>query len=199
MVEERLSEPGSAEASLIKACQSGRATAFEQLVRRYGPRAYRFARGMVRDAEEAKDLSQEAFIRAFQAIHRFDPRRPFYPWFYRILRNLCLSYLRSRPPVVLVDEVPEKDLRAKPELTMETRLMLQEALGSLGKDDQDILILKELQGHSYEEISGLLGIARGTVMSRLYHARRRLRSKICISTEGASLQKPLSNKDARRR
>lgn len=86
------------EASWIDECRRGRRAAFEPLVRRYGPRAYRFAVAMVGDAEEAKDLSQEAFIRAFGAIGRFDSSRPFYPWLLAILRNLCLSHLGRAPP-----------------------------------------------------------------------------------------------------
>jgi RNA polymerase sigma-70 factor (ECF subfamily) len=81
---ERPFEQGLSEGELIRACQKGRRSAFEPLVRQYGPLAYRFAVGMVRDAEETKDLSQEAFIRALRAINRFDPQRPFHPWFYRI-------------------------------------------------------------------------------------------------------------------
>ncbi len=161
------------EADWIEGCKAGRRRAFEPLVRRYGPRAYRFALGIVGDAEEAKDLSQEAFIRAYGAMERFDETRSFYPWFLTILRNVCLSYLRRRRPKVALEDVPE--IPARPELAPEVRLAMETALLSLKEADREILVMKAFQDMSYAEIAETLGIPRGTVMSRLYHARRRLK------------------------
>ncbi len=161
------------EADWIEGCKAGRRRAFEPLVRRYGPRAYRFALGIVGDAEEAKDLSQEAFLRAYGAMARFDETRSFYPWFLTILRNVCLSYLRRRRPKIVLEDVPET--QARPELAPELRLAMEKALASLKEADREILVMKAFQDMSYAEIAETLGIPRGTVMSRLYHARRRLK------------------------
>lgn len=162
-------------AGWVRSCQGGRSSDFEPLVRHFGPRAYRFALYLTGDAEEAKDLSQEAFIRAFAAIGRFDATRPFYPWFLRILRNLCYSHLRRRRSSDLVLEaLPEP--AAPPSLSPELKLAVWEALGALGEADREMLVLKTFQGLSYAEIAEVLDIPRGTVMSRLYHARRRLKA-----------------------
>ena len=157
------------EADWIEGCKAGRRRAFEPLVRRYGPRAYRFALGIVGNAEEAKDLSQEAFIRAYGAMERFHETRSFYPWFLTILRNVCLSYLRRRLSKVALEDVPETP--ARPEL----RLAMETALLSLKEADREILVMKAFQDMSYAEIAETLGIPIGTVMSRLYHTRRRLK------------------------
>jgi len=157
----------------IEACKSGQRAAFEPLVRRYGPRAYRFALALVRDAEEAKDLSQEAFIRAYVSMHRFDSERPFYPWFLTILRNVCLSHLRRRRVKVDLEQIPE--LEDRRELSPDVKVRVEQALMSLSTHDREILELKAFQDLSYREISELLEIPRGTVMSRLYHARRRFK------------------------
>lgn len=164
------------ETAWIVACKNGHRRAFEPLVRRYGPRAYRFALALVRNAEDAKDLSQEAFIRAYVSMYRFDEKRPFYPWFLTILRNVCLSHLRRRRVNVDLEDVPEVSDRRS--LGVETRLRFVEALGRLSRADQEILSLKAFQGLSYKEISDALQIPRGTVMSRLYHARRRLKDAL---------------------
>ncbi len=161
------------ETAWIRACQAGQRSAFEPLVRRYGPRAYRFALALVRDAEDAKDLSQEAFTRAYVALHRFESGRPFYPWLLTILRNVCLSHLRRRRPNVDLESAPEA--RERRELSPETRLRYEQAFSSLADGDREILTMKAFQDLSYAEISEVLRIPRGTVMSRLYHARRRLK------------------------
>lgn len=157
----------------ITRCREGHRVAFEPLVRRYGPRAYHYALGMVKNPEDAHDLSQEAFLRAYLALYRFDLSRPFYPWFVQILRNVCLSHLRRRRPHVPLDE-PVASTRRSATKT-ETRLWVEQGLERLDDKDREILILKEFQGFSYQELSDTLGIPRGTVMSRLYYARRRLR------------------------
>jgi len=163
------------EVDWITRCREGHRVAFEPLVRRYGPRAYHFALGMVRNPEDARDLSQEAFLRAYLALSRFDVSRPFYPWFARILRNLCVSHLRRRRPQVSLDEPVAAGLGPTTSSKTETRLWLEQGLNRLDDKDREILILKEFQGLSYQELSEVIGIPRGTVMSRLYHARRRLR------------------------
>ena len=162
------------EAIWIDRCQKGHRRAFEPLVRRYGPRAYGFALSMVKDPEEA-----EAFLRAFRNMHKFDKSRPFYPWFLTILRNLCLSHLRRRRPTVALEDVPPaKRGVSRNGLSPELRISLKQALASLNEGDREIVILKDFQDLTYEDISRILNIPRGTVQSRLYYARRRLRDRL---------------------
>jgi RNA polymerase sigma-70 factor (ECF subfamily) len=170
---------GSDEAAWIECCQKGHRRAFEPLVRRYGPLAYGFALRMVRDPEEAKDLSQEAFLRVFRNMHKFDKSRPFYPWFVTILRNLCLSHLRRRRPTVALEDVPPAKIASeRTGLSPELRIGLKRALAALSEGDREIVILKDFQDLTYEDISRILSIPRGTVQSRLYYARRRLRDRL---------------------
>ena len=172
-------DPDVNEAIWIRRCKRGHRRAFEPLVRRYGPRAYGFALGKVKDPEEAKDLSQEAFLRAYRAIDRFDESRPFYPWLVTILRNLCISYLRRRRPTISIEELPPaKQVSKTKGLSPELRLTLQQALESLSESDREIVILKDFQDLTYNEIAAILNVPRGTVQSRLYYARRRLRDHL---------------------
>jgi len=167
------------EAVWIRRCKRGHRRSFEPLVRRYGPRAYGFALGKVKDPEEAKDLSQEAFLRAYRAIDRFDESRPFYPWLVTILRNLCISYLRRRRPTISIEELPPaKQVSKTKALSPELRLTLKQALESLSESDREIVALKDFQGLTYNEISAILNVPRGTVQSRLYYVRRRLRDHL---------------------
>ncbi|MBD3335862.1 MAG: sigma-70 family RNA polymerase sigma factor [Candidatus Eisenbacteria bacterium] len=174
----------SVERDCIRRCQTGRRDAFEPLVRRYGPGAFRFALGMVRDEDTAKDLSQEAFIRAYRAIQTFDPALPFYPWFHQILRRLCLDHLRRKRPTVdlalMAESLGGADGRelARRREQDELRGQVRLALDRLPGKDREILVLREFQRCSYAEIAAVLQIPRGTVMSRLYYARRRLRDEL---------------------
>jgi RNA polymerase sigma-70 factor (ECF subfamily) len=170
---------GTEEAAWIERCQKGHRRAFEPLVRRYAPLAYGFALSMVRDPEDAKDLSQEAFLRVFRNMHKFDKSRPFYPWFVTILRNLCLSHLRRRRPTVALEDVPPAKIGSdRSGLSPELRIGLKRALAALSEGDREIVILKDFQDLTYEDISRILSIPRGTVQSRLYYARRRLRDRL---------------------
>ncbi len=178
------------EGSAIERAQKGDREAFALIVKKYMKPAYYVALSYVGSEQDALDLSQDAFVNAFRHLKRFDPTRSFFPWFYSILKNLCMNHLaRARRrkeesldrmaeddrPVVLpvAASDPEKaavaaDLRAK----------VGEALGRLKPKDREILVLQHLQDFSYREIADLLGIPIGTVMSRLYGARRALRREL---------------------
>ena len=137
------------------------------------------------------DVTQEAFMRAYRALGRFELGRPFFPWFYRIVRNLALSCLkqRGRGGFMLSLDQPGADERplevADPGLTPREEFSQQElerhlraALESLKAEDREIVVLRDIQGCSYREIALLLEIPIGTVMSRLYYARDRLRKRM---------------------
>lgn len=172
------------ERAWIVRCQRGDQAAFEPLVRRYMRRAAAFALGWAGNHEDALDLSQEAFARAFRSIRRFDPERPFYPWFHRILRNLCINHIgraRHSRELPMEDGMsisgggPSPAERAE---RADVSRRVREAIGRLQPQDREIVILREFQDHSYAEIAEILQIPQGTVMSRLHNARRRLKIEI---------------------
>ena len=172
------------ESALVRRAQSGDRDAFGALVSRYMRQAYSAALGLVGSHDDAMDLSQEAFARAFRARMSLDPDRPFYAWLYTILRRLCFNFLRDRKTrarkleaaaVWLADETGtfgENPLRAAER--SELRLVVAAAIDELPDRQREVLVLKEFEGLKYREIAELLGIPLGTVMSRLYSARRHL-------------------------
>jgi len=179
------------EHGLILRCQQGDRSAFEPLVRRHMRAAAAFALAWTGSREDALDLSQEAFTRAFRAIRRFDLSRPFYPWLHTILRNLCLNHLSRasrRHEVPLKDGLDPPDPLPGPAAALERselRRRVWEGIRALGARDREILILREFQGLSYAELAEVLQIPRGTVMSRLHTARQRLRAQLEPLTTGS--------------
>jgi RNA polymerase sigma-70 factor (ECF subfamily) len=152
-------------------------------------RAYLAAIALVGNRDDAMDISQEAFVKAYRAIGRFDPDRPFYPWFLRILRNQCFDWHRkrkARPAGDLVAELP--DARMNPEVLAQRNEIKDEvwaAVRKLGDRDREIIVLRHFQHLSYAEIATTLGIPQGTVMSRLFTARSRLRELLKDRLVGA--------------
>lgn len=182
--------PTTDDIELIRMAQRGDVSAFEVLVNRYRRRAFFVAMGYLQRREDALDAVQDAFLRAFRAIKTFDLERTFYPWFYKILQNLCFSKLRTRyrAKEQSLDQHEEgeprwelPDFSMNPELEVgraELRSRLKRAISELRPNDREILILQHFQDCSYQEIADILGIPIGTVMSRLFNARKRLREKI---------------------
>ena len=166
----------------IEACQKGDRDAFEILVRHYASRATGVARSILRDSALAEDAAQEAFVRAFRAIRRFDLNQPFYPWFYRILKNVCLTKLkRKRVTVFSLDaedapqvEAPPNDPSTKAS-RKELRATILGAMDTLSDPHREILHLAHFEHLAYKEIAACLGIPVGTVMSRLWAARKKLK------------------------
>lgn len=171
--------------ALVRRAQAGDAEAFGLLVERYMRRAYFAALALVSRREDALDLSQEAFARAFLARRSIDPERPFYAWLYQILRRLCFNFLRDRRTRArtleaagtwLADEAAER-FRSDPADALarrEAQRRVAAAMEALPARDREVLALKEFKSLTYREIASLVGIPVGTVMSRLYSARRRL-------------------------
>lgn len=183
------------EGQIVRDWKDGRKQAYEVLVRHYMTDAYLTAYGFVGNAEDARDLSQEAFIKAYQARESFDALRPFYPWFYRVLKNHCLNFLkRGRRPMIPLyyEDNPERErFPADTPTPLETleqeerRRMVRVAVAMLSDDHREIIALKSFKGCSYKEISETLDIPMGTVMSRLYYARRALKDIVeKLETEG---------------
>lgn len=174
------------EAALIERVRRGDRGAFGELVERYMRRAYHVALGLVGSPEDALDLSQDAFVRAFAARRSLEAGRPFYPWYYQILRRLCFNFLRDRAlhrdklrgeTPWLVAAAEHREDRERPDRAAERsalRRRLQAAVDALPEHEREVFVLRELEGLRYREIAELAGIPQGTVMSRLYSARRRL-------------------------
>lgn len=171
---------------------------FEFLVRKYRREAFFHAYHFLGNQQDALDVCQDAFGRAFAAIPRLEQLTEFYPWFYRILRNRCLNLLArqntSRRYAVshaagfaACFEVDPPGPRGSLEL-QEEHQQLRAALAALEPEDREILTLKYLQDRSYADIAALLDIPRGTVMSRLYHARLALR-EACSQTHPVASQR----------
>ena len=175
---------GLDDARLMVSVQQGNPIAFRVLVERYKKKAYYTALKLVRDPDDAYDVSQEAFIRVYNARRRYDGTSPFYAWFYAILRNLARNHMRKRfvrsEYAARVKRIRERNVEVSesPECIVEAdeaKKAVWAAMGKLSYDHREIIILRHFEDMSYEEIAKFLGIAVGSVMSRLYYARSKLR------------------------
>jgi RNA polymerase sigma-70 factor (ECF subfamily) len=168
--------------ALIESMKSGDKKAFRLLVERHKRMAYQTALGLVGNRDDAYDISQEAFLRAYRSASTYKPEQPFLPWFYTIIANLARTWLKRRTVaksrtvdiddvhyLVSAEDSPESDLIKREEIER-----LRESIVKLSFDDREIITLYHFRNMSYDEIAELLNIPRGTVMSRLYYARKRL-------------------------
>jgi RNA polymerase sigma-70 factor (ECF subfamily) len=174
------------EAIAIERCRRGSPDAFEVIVRRYMKRAYFIALGLVGNRDDALDLSQEAFFRAYDNIDHLHSDRKFFPWFYQILKNLCFTHLRkkSRRQTTTLDNIDDQEVTTEnnaafdPEAIAERgelKKQVWKAIGKLGDKHREVIILRHFQNLSYDQMADVLFCSKGTVMSRLYHARRKLK------------------------
>jgi RNA polymerase sigma-70 factor (ECF subfamily) len=172
------------EADLLRQAQGGNRFAFEEIVRRYQRRVYAVALRIVRRHEQADDVAQESFLRAWQRLDSFDTARPFGPWICRISANLAVNQVRS--PIAREQELPDTGDEAAPSaegpltavLDAEARAQLDQALSALPADQRAVFVLRTYEEMSYEEIGEALALPPGTVMSRLSRARERLRAAL---------------------
>jgi len=177
----------------VRRARAGDHDAFRILVERYQGRAFRLALRILRSEEAARDAVQEAFVKAYTGLARFEERSSFFTWLYRLVTNQCIDMRRREHAERRADwgeaEVPleEAALRLAPEAEnvlpelpadafarKELRESLDAAIGELPEAARATLLLREVDGLSYAEIAEAQGIPRGTVMSRLHYARRRL-------------------------
>ncbi len=176
------------ESNLLRRARDGDREAFAVLVLQHRREALQVALGFLGDLEDARDLTQEAFLRALAHMHSFDVERPFFPWFYRILRNLCFNFLAKRGrhgecPLVLesdggIDPAGRETSPLQSLIASERADKLWAALCTLSDEHREIIILRHFRDLSYQEIATLLRIPRGTVMSRLFYARAALRGAL---------------------
>ena len=183
-------EPGR-EADLVRAAQVGDQAAFAEIVRHFQRPIFRVAYALTRNASDADDLAQETFVRAYQAIGRFRAGEPLYPWLSRIAVNRTYSLFRHRRrrPETSIEPLVESgrqwasnDDPAERAAESEQHERLAAAFAELSHEHQAVLSLRVVEGLSYDEISRVLGVPAGTVMSRLSRARAELRTRLRART-----------------
>jgi len=176
------------EAQIVQDVLQGNVNAFEKLVTEYEKNVYNLTLRMTGNAEDAADMTQECFLKAYNSLSAFRGDSKFSVWLYRIATNVCLDFLRSRNrrqtlSLSAEDDEGEEvqldvaDESQSPELLLErglTRDAVRRGLQSLPDDYRQILLLREIQGLSYEEIAETLSLEAGTVKSRIFRARKRL-------------------------
>ena len=176
------------EAAVIRRVLDGDVNAFEDLVAAYEKNVYNLALRMTGNAQDAEDMAQEAFIKAYNSLPSFRGDSKFSVWLYRIVSNVCLDFLRkqNRRPASSLSQEDEDgeetqmdipDESQSPEQLLErslTQEAVQRGLQSLSEEQRQILLLREIQGLSYEEIGLALSLEPGTVKSRIFRARKRL-------------------------
>ncbi len=185
---------GPSDRDAIERAQAGDAEAYRVLVERYQVRAFRLAMRVLRDEDAARDAVQEAFVKAWSALPRFEGRSGFFTWLYRLVMNQCLDQKRrdrsdrSTPWEEGGAAEAEVGLRPPPEVDgvafapaaevarKELRDRLGSAIERLPDGARETLLLREVEGLSYAEIAEALAIPKGTVMSRLHYARKQLRA-----------------------
>jgi len=175
------------DAELMVETRKGKTVAFEVLVNRYKKRAYYIALSLVGDHDEATDLSQETFVRIYQTRKRYNPQLPFFSWFYTILSNLAKNHLKKR--MVRFEHARKTNEEYNPNLdgplspdffveTDETRQIVWQAIEKLSFEHREVIVLRHFEDLSYDEMAKILNIPVGSVMSRLYYARKKLREVI---------------------
>lgn len=164
------------EATLVRRALDGDVRAFEELVEVYQRVLFNVAMRMVNDREDARDLTQTAFLQAWRGLGTYDPTHRFFSWIYRILVNGTLNHLaRQRPREEIGEDIPSDDMPSDEQAGRNrTSEVIQESLLELSTDHREVVVLRHLLDQSYREIADLLGIPEKTVKSRLYTARQQL-------------------------
>jgi RNA polymerase sigma-70 factor (ECF subfamily) len=180
---ERDKGPGMlTDSALVMNMHNGDKNAFRQLVERHKRMAFQTALGLVGNRDDACDISQEAFLRAYRSSGTYKIDQPFLPWFYTIIANLSRTWLKKRSVATRRDvDLDEVEYLVSSDDSPEATYIRREEIESLSQsllklpfDDREIITLHHFRNMSYDEIAEMLVIPRGTVMSRLYYARKRL-------------------------
>jgi RNA polymerase sigma-70 factor (ECF subfamily) len=191
--ETTLAQADVSELDLVKRCQAGETEAFDELVTRYRTRIFAMIYNMVHNEQDAWDLAQDSFVKAWKSIGRFRGRSSFYTWIYRIVMNVTIDWLRKKQVkgagVEFDDAIQLKEVnpatktlpKAEPlpyermERT-EIRRKIDNAIAQLSPEHRAVILMKETEGMQYHEIAEALGCSIGTVMSRLFYARKKLQN-----------------------
>lgn len=167
--------------NIIELCQCGHPAGFSRLLATYQDRVYRTAHAFLHNREDARDLTQEVFLRTVRAVGSLDPDRPLWPWLRRVTTNLSLNLLKQRTANLSLDALPESaqppDHAAESGWTM---LEIREALGELPPLWRMVVTLRHQEDLPYEEIARLLDLPVGTVKTYLFRGRRLLRERLAM-------------------
>jgi RNA polymerase sigma-70 factor (ECF subfamily) len=191
--EATLAQADVSEFDLVKRCQAGDTEAFDELVTRYRTRIFSMIYNMVHNEQDAWDLAQDSFVKAWKSIKRFRGRSSFYTWVYRIVMNVTIDWLRKKQVkgvgAEFDDAIQAKQIDpasrtapkadALPYETMqrnEIRARIDNAIAQLSPEHRAVILMKEIEEMQYHEIAEMLGCSIGTVMSRLFYARKKLQN-----------------------
>lgn len=179
---------------LVRRAQSGETKAFDELVTKYRTRVYAMIYQMVRNEQDAWDLAQDGFFKAWKSLDKFRFQSSFYTWLYRIVTNVSIDWLRKKQVrsegefdenIVQPDIEPTADVTPKGEVSPERQMergelreRLDAAIGRLSAEHRQVILLKEIDGLQYHEIADVVGCSIGTVMSRLFYARKKLQTML---------------------
>jgi RNA polymerase sigma-70 factor, ECF subfamily len=177
---------------LVRRCQAGDSEAYNDLVTKYRTKAFAMIYGMVQNEQDAWDLAQEGFLKAWRSIHRFKGQSSFYTWLYRILTNVTIDSLRRkgvRGESEFDDRIAPGEVEPGSRTTpssaplphknierSEIRQRIDEAIDKLSPEHRAVIVMKELEDLQYNEIAEILDCSIGTVMSRLFYARKKLQT-----------------------
>ena len=171
--------PPEDDAALVRQSLAGETAAFGVLVTRYQKVLFTVAVRMLGNAEDARDATQDAFVKAYQRLTTFDPAYRFFSWMYRILVNECLNVIRARrPQEPLVTEMQSVGSPFEATAAQERRVQVEQALQQLTPEYRAVIVLRHFVGNSYSEIAEALAIPERTVKSRLYTARQLLGERL---------------------
>ena len=188
---------------LIERAQRGDQAAFRALVERHQRRAFTMAMGLVRDENDARELVQDAFLRVYKGLGSFQGGSSFFTWLYRIVMNLAIDLMR-KPGRRDLELQENQSADEGAELALVSRIdgadpldvirrreiagRIQEALDALPPYHRGVILMREVDGMSYEEMAQAMGVSKGTIMSRLFHARQKLQRALadCYAEEGGA-------------
>lgn len=159
----------------VERCLDGDLEAFGPLVERYQRPVFRAVLNMVGNYEDAREVTQQAFLKAFEHLSRYDPQRRFFSWIYRIAINEAINHVKSRREFEALDGDGVGDPGVDPMNALERQRAVREALQALKPDHREVIVLRHFMDCSYEELGETLGLPLTTVKSRLFDARRALR------------------------
>jgi RNA polymerase sigma-70 factor (ECF subfamily) len=191
--EATLAQADVSELDLVRRCQAGDTEAFDELVTRYRTRIFSMIYNMVHSEQDAWDLAQDSFLKAWKSIKRFRGRSSFYTWIYRIVMNVTIDWLRKKhvkggdtefdDATQLREIDPASKTVPKTEALPyemmerdEIRTRIDKAIAQLSPEQRAVILMKEIEGMQYHEIAEGLGCSIGTVMSRLFYARKKLQT-----------------------
>ena len=178
--------PGQEDAELVRRAQASDQAAFREIVERYQDRVFALIGRLLRNREEAEDIAQEVFTRAFFAIHRYEYRGSLLSWIYRITVNECYAYLRKKRarPLVYENEIPgdghyaaEVRSRVRPfDKVIADRDLVLKLLARVSEQERCLLLMRDVEGYSVPELSGMFGVNENSVRVKLFRARQKLLS-----------------------